>query len=245
VLIQTLCRALDAAQDKRIFRAMLTWPTFSIASFTIVSRMDRLGIRPQTVIDVGANIGQFATAACALFAKAHVHSFEPHPAACAALRKTLKRFPNSTIYETAVGDSVGSAAFVVSNDSQSSSLMEPTEFQKAVYPKASVNGVIDVPVTTLDTVFGGRPLSRPMVLKLDVQGAEHSVLKGGPVIVAQADYILVELALKPLYKGQYGFEAMLQLLRDLGFRPLQPLDLHWSHTDSAVTEMDWLFGRNG
>ena len=40
-------------------RGLITWPTFSVTSvIAMISRLARQGVRPRTVIDVGANIGE-------------------------------------------------------------------------------------------------------------------------------------------------------------------------------------------
>jgi FkbM family methyltransferase len=50
----------------------------------MVSALKQQGIHPQTIIDVGANVGQFTIAAAKLFPKLQIHSFEPLPACTSA-----------------------------------------------------------------------------------------------------------------------------------------------------------------
>src|SRR6267142_6558026 len=57
--------------------AMLRWPYFSLTSYRMVDDLRRQGVRPRTVIDVGANVGQFALAALELWAPTSLHAFEP------------------------------------------------------------------------------------------------------------------------------------------------------------------------
>src|SRR5258708_37960416 len=74
-------------------RAMLRWPCFSVTSYRMVDDLRRQGVRPRTVIDVGANVGQFALAALELWAPAALHAFEPVEEAHRALRRHLARYP--------------------------------------------------------------------------------------------------------------------------------------------------------
>jgi hypothetical protein len=61
----------------KALRAVLTWPKFSVTSYFMVSRLIEQGIVPRTVLDVGANVGQFAVASAKLFPGVRVHSSEP------------------------------------------------------------------------------------------------------------------------------------------------------------------------
>ena len=45
-----------------ILKALFTWPKFSRTSYKMVRDLRLQGISPNTVIDVGANVGQFAIA---------------------------------------------------------------------------------------------------------------------------------------------------------------------------------------
>jgi hypothetical protein len=62
-------------EDKGVVKEFATWPKFSATSYFMVSRLARQGVRPRTVLDVGANVAQFAVALEKLFPGARVHSF--------------------------------------------------------------------------------------------------------------------------------------------------------------------------
>jgi hypothetical protein len=61
--IQRINKALSTCEYPKVFNALFTWPKFSISSFLVVSRIIRQGIIPYTILDIGANIGQFSIAA--------------------------------------------------------------------------------------------------------------------------------------------------------------------------------------
>ena len=81
------------------------------------------GIKPKTVIDVGANIGQFAIAAAKLFPNIQIHSFEPLPKTVTLLNKQVRKLKNITVYPLALGDNEGEITFNVNADSRSSSIL--------------------------------------------------------------------------------------------------------------------------
>jgi predicted RNA methylase len=70
-------------------RAVCTWPKFSLTSFRLVDALRRQRIAPRTVIDVGANVGQFAVAAIRLLEPAMLYSFEPLPGIVDRLQKNV------------------------------------------------------------------------------------------------------------------------------------------------------------
>jgi len=60
-----------------------------------------------------------------------------------------------------------------------------------------------------------------VLLKIDAQGYEHTVLKGASDRFWQVDLIECELSFVPLYDGQLLFPQMIVLLKGLGFEPVQ------------------------
>ena len=60
----------------KMLNALITWPKFSVTSYKMVHDMKKQGICPKTVIDVGANVGQFAVAASRIFKSKYIYSFD-------------------------------------------------------------------------------------------------------------------------------------------------------------------------
>src|SRR5882762_8778222 len=123
MLIPRLIRILELLKTEGALRAVATWPKFSLAAFSIVSRMKQAGVSPGTVIDVGANVGQFAIASTRLFEKAMVIPIEPNPRIVDELRANLPAAVLANVLVTAVGDTIGAAVFHVNRDPQVSSLL--------------------------------------------------------------------------------------------------------------------------
>ncbi len=66
----------------------------------------------------------------------------------------------------------------------------------------------------LDTVLGKEPLKKPVVVKIDVQGAEVDVLRGGAEILAQTDFLFVEFWPYGLVRLGHSAEQLLKLIMD-------------------------------
>jgi hypothetical protein len=105
-------------------------------------------------------------------------------------------------------------------------------------------GKEEVPQTTLDAAT--RELIREddrVALKLDVQGFEHEVIRGGPETLARAEVLEIELALHPMYRGQLGYREMLDLVGRSGFE-LVAVEPGYTDWETGVTyEMDAILVR--
>src|SRR5436190_1656211 len=91
----------------------------------VAAMLDHFGL--DTVLDVGANIGQYATALRASGYRGRIVSCEPLSDAFAHLQRRAARDPAWAVRQTAVGSEVGTAQINISANSFSSSLLEMTD----------------------------------------------------------------------------------------------------------------------
>lgn len=175
------------------------------------------GCQFATVIDVGANHGQFALFARHQFPAATVHCFEPLPAPRQRLIRLLAGDPQVTIQGVALGAEAKTATMRVSAKDDSSSLLSPTDRQVALAPRSETVAVVDVPVETLDAALRDESMISPTLLKVDVQGFELPVLRGAERVLAQVNEALIEVSFVELYEGQAMAGDVLQLMLGAGF----------------------------
>lgn len=239
-----LTQLIELATTRGAVSAYIGWPKFSLASYKIVSRMVRGGVYPKTVIDVGANLGQFAVAASRLFAGANVFPIEPDPDIAIQLRRNVGQRIAQNVMVTAIGDTVGEADFFVNRDSQVSSLLKLGSDREKAFPKSTVERTRRVPVTTLDMAFACEKLAPPILLKIDVQGFEDRVIAGAGQLLASTEWVLMELSFADLYQGEQDFGSLTGLLAQSGFVFQRPLNFHVSPKVGDIIEMDALFVRN-
>jgi len=243
MFLSKLRSLLTLLEFKGAIRAVVTWPKFSLASFIIISRLKRAGVSPRTVIDLGANVGQFAVATANLFEGAKIFSVEPDPRTAEVLKKNLRAIKQATIFVVAVGDNVGEAEFYVNKDTQVSSLLKLGSDRVRDFPQSTVDEKITVPVTTLDILFQGQNIEKPILVKIDVQGFEDRVIRGGKDFLKLAEWVLMEVSFADLYEGERDFITLLELMDEHGFRFLRPLNYHTSPLTGQIIEMDALFWR--
>ena len=221
------------------------WPVFSRTSYAMVDGLARQGIRPRTVLDAGANKGQFTIAARHLLRPERIHAFEPLPAVGDELARHCSRYPEVIVHRMALGSAKGRAALHVNRHSQSSSLLRLQDRHLAVFPDAEELNDVLVDVGRLDEVLVGEPLAAPVLLKVDTQGFEADVLAGATGMIDRLDYVVLETSFTHLYDGERIFREMLVLMESLGFEFVRPVGSLRDPRTGEYLQMDALFRRRG
>lgn len=201
----------------------------------------------RTVIDVGANTGQFAREAVKRFPRAELFCFEPLVGAFEELQRWASSVDHRvTVFNYAVGETEGSTVFHQhSAHSTSSSLLETTTLNTQYYPFMQKQQEVLVKVEALDTALAKHrsQMERAVLLKLDVQGFEDRVLRGAKETLGYATACLLEIDLDLLYKGQASFGDLTHILYAAGYRYAGNLDQIYAD-DGHVIFGDALFVKN-
>ena len=145
----------------------------------IYRRMNRpwlhdAGIR--TVLDIGANTGQFTCTMHALLPETTIYAFEPQADTFETLKENVSNSPELHAIHTAVGDEIGETVFHKNTFAQSSSVLPMTDLHKVAFPWATESTEVRVPITTLDAIQDVLELVPAVLIKIDVQGFEDRVL---------------------------------------------------------------------
>ena len=155
-----------------------------------------------TVIDVGANIGQFSLMTRAVHPTAIIHAFEPLREMGNVYAKLFAGDSRAVLHRCAAGASASTSELNVSKQPDSSSLLPISDQQSALFPGTEQAGIERVKVERIDDVLDVAALPRPILVKLDVQGFELEALKGMPRLLEQARWVYVEVSFTSLYTGQ-------------------------------------------
>ncbi|MDZ4685099.1 MAG: FkbM family methyltransferase [Planctomycetaceae bacterium] len=157
-------------------------------------------VRPSDIVlDVGANHGYFTVLAAHLaHSQGRIAAFEANPAAATVLRRHVQAnqvADRVEIIEAAVNEAGNGRVqfFVGRGDDDVYSSMCPSEF--AIRQGwVSTDQMVSVPTCSLDNWMGAHEWPHVRLLKIDVEGAEESVLKGMAMTLAQSppDFIVCE-----------------------------------------------------
>lgn len=213
--------------------AFLSWRPFDISSFRIVRSLFNSGLRFNTVIDGGANRGQFARAASETYPDAQIISFEAIPEFADALRRNLADRPQVKVMQSALGSQEGTIDFYARR----------RKTTRAARDKGGDVGPLEVPICRLDNALQQIILRPPVLLKLDLQGFEIEALHGAADALSRVDYLVIETSFVPMYAGEPDFVELLDHMREAGFSFLRPLEFS-RDAAGAVVQMNALFAQS-
>ena len=187
----------------RVLRHSAYWPGLLRGVAASVEHEQLLARLPcKTVVDIGANRGQFALVARFCCPMAKVISFEPLPEAAGGFSKVFPRDRQVVLHQVAVGPRRAEALLYVTADDDSSSLLPTGHLQQKVFPRTALKRTIVVNVAPLSDYVDSEEVAPPALLKLDVQGFELEALRGCQTLLDRFQYVIAECSFSELYKGQ-------------------------------------------
>jgi FkbM family methyltransferase len=200
------------------------------------------GLDCRTVVDIGANRGQFALVARQCQPQARVISFEPLPAAAVSFRAVFADDDRVTLHEVAVGPAPGNATIHISRRDDSSSLLPITATQVALFPGTAEAATAIVHVAPLREFIPAADIQAPALLKLDVQGFELEALRGCEDMLGQFAWVYAECSFVELYAGQALADEVIAWLHDRRFN-LQGEHNTVRDRGGRAIQADFLFAR--
>ena len=168
--------------------------------------------------DVGAHFGYFSLLAAQLVGAAgQVVAFEASAATYAVLAANVAAVPTVAAHHCAVSDTQERLSFyefpVHYNEFNS---LDIKQFAEEKWFKNEHPTKIEVPATTLDSFF--TPAARPpAIIKIDVEGAEFKVIRGGTGLLRRAAPAVVLEYLEPK-RHNTGHQQAAALLAELGYQ---------------------------
>jgi FkbM family methyltransferase len=172
----------------------------------------------ETVLDVGANVGQFGADLRRAKYTGAIVSVEPLGDAYRQLARRAAADPLWTAERAAVSDEPGTLTMNVSANSVSSSVLPMRGEHTSAAPDARYVATEEVPATTVDALVATHGLDpATTLLKIDVQGYEKAVLDGAAQTLPKLAAVRTEMSLTPLYEGQTLMPEMIVFLDAQGF----------------------------
>jgi FkbM family methyltransferase len=169
----------------------------------------------RNVLDVGANIGNHASA----FAEraAHVFAFEPHPKTYQLLKLNLSEFDNTTTFNLGASDAEATVQAVSPRLNFGATAISDR-------PAGAGESIWSFRVAPLDSI---PQLTNIALFKLDVEGHEVQALKGAAALLRREKPVVVLEQNSDAIRD--GTSEAIDFLRSLGFSHLYSLeaDIPW------------------
>ncbi|HMB95213.1 MAG TPA: FkbM family methyltransferase [Tepidisphaeraceae bacterium] len=174
------------------------------------------------IIDVGANVGDYATEVKQIISDATLFAFEPHPRTFDQLKTIAAKYDFEAI-NAACGRSSGKLALYDYADAPGS--QHATFHSGAMELHQSSDNVASwqVNVTTIDEFALSRSLQKIDLLKIDTEGHELPVLQGATSCIAQGKISAIHFEFNEMnVASRVFFQDFRTLLKDFRLYRLLP-----------------------
>lgn len=192
------------------------------------------GFSPACIYDVGANQGDFVRQCMEYWPQADFVCFEPLKDQVAGLRALARRYREGQIrvIEGLLGNE--DKAEVVFHEAGTGSSVLPEHVNKSIPVRLH-------PMRTLHTARREFDLPPPSLLKLDVQGFELEILKGGESLLSRAEVILTEVNFLDIHENVPLAAEVVYWLNERNFVIYDICGMGRRPLDGALWQADFLF----
>ncbi|HYU80592.1 MAG TPA: FkbM family methyltransferase [Vicinamibacterales bacterium] len=184
-------------------------------------------LRPGDVMwDVGANIGALSLVAARLCRR--VVAFEPDPRCVARLNRNvaMNAANNVVVLPVALTEHTGRASFYQSAEMN-------TGMSSVIAGRLRVATPMDVDGVRADELLAAHPDLRPTIMKIDVEGAEHLVLRGAAQLLSTRQVRAIVFEDRRDEDGNPTNAGVLDVLNSTGYA-IRPLGLSDPETDDGM-----------
>ncbi len=146
-----IARLTEALENPKLF--IVRWQGIPIGGFVGLNQpwLTEAGIN--TVLDIGANVGQFAKLIHKVLPTAMIYSFEPLGECYEELKKRMQKVDGFRAFNTALGDTNGDLEFHRNEYSPSSSALPMSDLHIQNYPFTAEEQLTKVKSAKLDDMI--------------------------------------------------------------------------------------------
>ncbi len=195
------------------------------------SRLQQRGWRPSGIIDIGAFHGDWSILANRFFGPVPTLMVEAQPDLLPFVEAARTKLSDSTIASCVLSEKAGEQVTFYKMATGSSMFPETSNIERKE---------LHLITRTLDEIAadfaGGRD---NLFLKIDVQGAELSVLRGGLATLARASLVQLEVAMLEYNKGAPLLPEVVAFMAEHGFFPIEVSG--FSRPRDELVQIDMLF----
>ena len=212
-----------------------------LSPFSIHKWITKLDIK--TIIDVGANEGQFINSINRILPGKKIFAFEPIKVCYDKLVSNTKHL-NVTAFNCGLSDHSGKSEINISENFVSSSILPIENLTTSLYPESHYVNKQTIELKRLDDVLAGVDIATNILLKIDVQGYEQKVIAGSVNILKNIAVLIIEFSYQPLYADQWLFDDTYKYFTSIGFKFVGIADQVNSKTSGVPIYGDAIFVNN-
>jgi FkbM family methyltransferase len=195
-----------------------------------------------TVVDIGANVGQYGLLLRELGYTNRIISYEPLPDAFERLSATARADGSWAVSQKAAGSVRGKVVMQISKNSVSSSILEMSQRHVEAAPHSHVVREIEVDCVSLDEILGDLR-GESLMLKIDTQGYERNILAGSLSAIKSVSLIEIEISFVELYYGQALFREIDAFMIESGFKLSSLEEGFFDESTGELLQCDAIYSR--
>lgn len=220
-MAQGATRAILDAIERRGYTVLANWRVERFPMARCLRDLFRL-LGVDCVLDVGANVGQYRNfLRYEVGYEGRIVSFEPIPRNVEVLARRAAADEAWQIEPFALGATAGRSSFNVAAETVFSSFLQPTRGAADLFRgENEVTDRIEVEVRTLDDVLPElerRFAPKRIYLKLDTQGYDLEVVRGGRASMSRICGLQTEASVRQIYEGMPDYATTIREFEALGF----------------------------
>jgi FkbM family methyltransferase len=191
-----------------------------------------LGFYPKTIIDVGAFEGYWSKSVNLIFKDSRFYLVEPQVEKIEIIKNNVKG-NNFKVFNTLLGKNDNEVKLFYQMGTGSSYYYENT---------FATREEVEIKTVSLDTFVLENDIKlEDTILKLDTQGSELDIIRGGENSLKKIDFLLIELSLVNYNLNAPNYLEILNYLNENDFVLFDVLEIHRSNQISLPTQFDGLF----
>jgi FkbM family methyltransferase len=202
-----------------------------------------LNLKFKTIVDIGANRGQFALAARQYCSDAMIIAFEPLIKPAALFNRVFSGDQGVRLHNVAISYEEGKLEMHVSKRDDSSSLLPIAYAQKDLYPGTEEVSTLNVNVGPLRKYIAATEVKGRALLKIDVQGYEYQVLIGCHDLINKFSFVYCEASFVELYSNQKLVKDVIEWMEINSFFLIGVYNISYSKKTGQAIQADLLFKR--
>lgn len=195
-----------------------------------LKNLKKAGYNPKVVYDIGAYEGYWTREFLEVFHGAEVYMFEAQTKKEKYLKNVTDSIPNTHYAIALLGAQDGTEVQFVEAETGSHVVKNDTEISKW-----------NRKTSTLDCLYENNKWPLPDFLKLDVQGFELEVLKGGAKTLQAAEFCLLEITLLDVGGGAPLLIDVVNYMQQQQFQAYDISQFIRRPYDKALWQIDMLF----
>jgi FkbM family methyltransferase len=193
-------------------------------------------IQPKSILDIGANNGDFSSYLKKVFPETFLFAIEANPNCKIDL--TNKNIPHVIC---CLSDIEKNIDFFVSNLGDGKNTGASYYKEKTDYYKEGNYNTLNIRSKTLDSIFENSVTFD--FIKLDTQGSEIDIIRGGINLVKRAKYLMLEVAILEYNENAPFIDEVFSYLESINYLPILKVDEH-KYSDGIIFQEDWIFKNN-